>query len=89
MGRLHDPGEGGWKIPTDYAFELAAVNAALWQAEDRIRELRPRLEPLPPYDPVKEAVQIAFRIADLNDRRATLVTLINTAAGLIRPQEKL
>ena len=68
---------------------MAAVNAALWQAEDAIRELRPSPTPLPPWDPVKEAEQLAFRIADLNDRRAQLVQQINADAGQPTPEEKL
>lgn len=69
--------------------ELAAVNAALWQAEDQLRMLRPKLAPLPPWDPVKDAQDVAFHIQSLNDRRAELVTLINTHAGVSRPPDKL
>lgn len=73
----------------DALLTLAAVNASLWQAEDQIRELRPKATPLPPFDPVKEAEQIAFRIVTLNDRRAQLVQQINADAGDPTPAEKI
>jgi hypothetical protein len=68
--------------------ELAAVNSALWHAEDDLRALRPKADP-PPWDPVKAAEQLAFRIQALNDRRAELVALINTNTGEQLGDEKV
>ena len=71
--------------------ELAAVNAAIWQAEDTMRGYRESfLNPAP----IETSTQIAAglcgcRIQSLNDRRAELVTLINTNAGINRPADKL
>lgn len=72
-----------------HTLELSALNAALWQAEDALRDLRPKPKPLPPWDPVKAAADLAFRIQALNDRRAELVALINKAAGDVVTEEKV
>ena len=57
--------------------ELAAVNAALWHAEDDLRAIRlasPELS-------LAATVALAFRIQMLNDQRATLIEKINKDAG--------
>lgn len=78
--------------------ELAAVNGALWHAEDDLREWRDGVSarPLVPgpdcvfgendYEQIR---QLAFRIQDLNDQRARLVQQINLDAGDTHTQEKL
>lgn len=67
-------------------FELAAVNAMLWHAEDDLRELRDT-----PENPswLSAAGAVGFRIQALNDRRAALVWTLNKAAGTDRGREKL
>ena len=65
------------------AYLLAAVNAALWQLEDKVREFR---EGRPPG--TADFSQLAFRIQQLNDRRAELVKEINAQYGVVR-EEKL
>lgn len=83
----HDAGATG---PTDSTLlELAAVNGALWQAEDELRAYREDGKPASDYGTWGPIVDCAFRIQQLNDRRAELVTLINTNAGLDRPGDKL
>lgn len=74
----------GWTGVLDLVLELAAVNAALWQAEDELRRLR---EQDVPHQGV--GYRLAVRIQQLNDRRAELITLINTHAGINRGPEKL
>lgn len=82
--------------PSACLLELAAVNAALWQAEDQIREMRQRYTNATgavsanfTEGDVEEGFQCALRIATLNDRRAVLVHQINTQGGIDRPPEKL
>lgn len=55
--------------------ELAAINAALWHAEDDLRSLRLSGLTTP------EASTLAFRIQALNDQRAACVEKINRDAG--------
>ena len=78
------------------ALSLAAVNAALWHAEDDLRELRRRGE-LPIANVAEAAgaaadrtatVNLAFRIQALNDQRAALVASINKATGNHLGEEK-
>lgn len=71
---------GMWLEP---ALELGAVNATLWQAEDRLRFCRQAKSG--PWD---EAAAVAFEIQDLNDRRAALVDQINALVGEDRGGEK-
>lgn len=81
---------------TAYA-KLAAVNAALWQSEDALRDLRPREmsteEPQvgtpPPRDVVVKTYFLAHKIQLLNDRRAELVREIGKLAGEEEHREKL
>lgn len=81
--------------------ELAAVNAALWHAEDELRGWRERLAPTPPDSTglrgpgegykaavAADVVQLAFRIQALNDQRAALIATINQKAGDARPEEQ-
>jgi hypothetical protein len=78
----------------EHWLELAAVNAALWHAEDDLRALRFRPEPARAQwagfgvDFKSEVVELAFRIQALNDRRAELISLININAGDDRGDEK-
>jgi hypothetical protein len=66
----------------EYFTDLAAVNAALWSAEDALRELRSA-------DLANEnAARTAFRIQALNDKRAELITQINSFSGE-KTQEKV
>lgn len=74
--------------------ELAAVNGALWQAEDDLRALRIAL-PVGNWDPADyrtdaaaDAARAGVRIQDLNDRRAALVDQINALVGDDRGAEK-
>lgn len=64
--------------------ELAAVNAALWHAEDDLRDLRngPAFIGMNPVSVIAEvAAAIGIRIQVLNDQRAVLVDKINKDAG--------
>lgn len=77
----------------EQVLELAAVNAALWHAEDELRVVRQRWQDRDPCEvPCLDAQQglvVAFRIQKLNDRRAQLVTMINANAGDASGEEKL
>lgn len=73
-----------------HVLELGAVNGQLWQAEDALRTYRQRYEKaessLPPLaladsQQTKPIAMLAFKIQQLNDKRAELVTLINANAG--------
>lgn len=66
-------------------FELAAVNAALWQAEDELRGYARNAANTNP----SIVAECAFRIQSLNDRRAELISLINANTGENLGQEKL
>ena len=68
------------------ALALAAVNAALWHAEDDLREAR--ASDSPPDGYWKDAGTLAFRIQALNDQRAVLVASINKATGNHLGEEK-
>ena len=63
--------------------DLAAVNAALWHAEDDLRELRRVLDHSP------STAVLAFRIQALNDCRAGLIDRINKDAGEGLPSDKV
>jgi hypothetical protein len=65
-------------------FMLAATNAAIWQKEDELRTRRRKGV----YSDETGAEVLAFRIQELNDQRAKLVSDINAAAGIVR-EEKL
>lgn len=81
---------GSW---FELVLELAAVNAALWQAEDELRGLRKGggtgTTTYETADYYKTATTCAFRIQDLNDQRAQLVGMINKATGDHLGEEKL
>jgi hypothetical protein len=77
----------------EQVLELAAVNGQLWQAEDELRHYRDVQhhdsivgDPMNYYAGI---TRLAFRIQALNDRRAALITLINTNAGEAVVQEKI
>lgn len=81
-------------IMAAHYLELAAVNAALWQAEDHIRDLMEGYNHstggVPGGEPIMmQAGHVGFRIAKLNDRRVELVNLINMNAGMERPSDKV
>lgn len=80
---------GAW---FESVLELAAVNGQLWHAEDQLRAYRAQEdagELQPDGHSLASVVACAFRIQKLNDRRAELVTLINTNAGEKSAAEKL
>lgn len=63
--------------------ELAVVNARLWHAEDGLRGLRKTAGPNLSLsaNEAGAALQLAFEIQQLNDRRAALVAAINRESG--------
>jgi hypothetical protein len=73
---------------------LGAVNGALWQAEDELRDWRKRFE-LKAVSEVEEPAAchlvalVAFRIQTLNDERAGLIEAINKLTGDHLGREKL
>lgn len=77
--------------------ELAAVNAALWHAEDDLRDIRQRAglpignvaEAAGAACDVRSAAMLAFKIQGLNDDRAALIARINTDTGAALGEEKL
>ena len=85
----------------EHVFSLAAVNAALWHAEDDMRALRAQAATWRTIDSTgltgredvtrrhQAAGELGFRIQELNDRRAELISLINSAAGDERGEEKV
>lgn len=77
---------GAW---FQFALDLAAVNSALWHAEDEMRVIRAD-EPTPESQPgtMMRAGVVAIRIQELNDQRAALVGAINDLAGDNRGSEK-
>jgi hypothetical protein len=77
---------GSW---FEHVLELGAVNAALWQAEDALREYRAADTALTSATHLKPVVDLAFRIQELNDRRAELVMLINVNTGDHTGMEKV
>jgi hypothetical protein len=70
---------------------LGAINAALWHAEDDLRDLRTRYSgrELSPDLNTVGAVQVAFRIQTLNDQRAVCIEQINKDSGDHLGAEKL
>ena len=77
------------------ALELAAINAALWHAEDDLRYLRllpdERRAMWAGFGPNwhQEIADLAIRIQVLNDKRSDLVAAINKEAGDGDGAEKL
>lgn len=59
-----------WMIP---GMRLAALNAAIWQREDRLRELGNDAANTRPED----VAEVAFAIQRLNDKRAALIAELN------------
>lgn len=86
-------GPGLGQGTTEHCLELAAVNGALWALEDQIRQLRAEIQTGDARDIAKcysQAGAIGLQISTLNDRRASLVTLINcNITGAAAPSEKL
>lgn len=75
--------QGDWGT----VLELAAVNAALWHAEDELRGMRKLVGTLD-TEGLEAVLSLAFRIQSLNDRRAELVGTLNAEAGDVS-KEKL
>jgi hypothetical protein len=73
---------GRW---TEYFGDLAAVNSALWQAEDCLRAYKNEGER---HSHSAEIIECAFRIQEWNDKRAALIQQINGLVG-DAAQEKL
>ncbi len=74
---------------TEPLLELAAVNGALWHAEDELRVYRDAgYNAVGAPEPLA-VVTLAFKIQSLNDRRAQLVGQLNQLAGEAPAQEKL
>lgn len=70
---------GSW---FEHVLELGAVNAALWQAEDLLREYRTTTgDVLTSTAHLGIVKDLAFRIQELNDRRAELIQMINVNTG--------
>ena len=68
---------------------LAAVNAALWHAEDELRTLRRHEETLVTEGLLPTVARCAFRIQQLNDDRSKLIAAINQKTGEFLGEEKL
>lgn len=81
LPQVHARTGGSWFSP---ALELAAVNSALWHAEDDLRKYRSE----PDYMNNTSVITVAFRIQELNDQRAQLIGQINELAGDARGSEK-
>lgn len=72
--------------------ELAAVNAALWHAEDDLRDWRFPLtsgKDTETRDAPSIIAKLAFRIQDLNDQRSALVERINKDSGEASTSDKV
>lgn len=78
---MHDPNaEVQWEYPNGLWVKgmlLAATNAAIWQREDRLRELRGRIGQASYGD----IGAVAVEIQELNDRRAALIAELNDTPG--------
>lgn len=79
LAKFEAPTNGRW---LEHALELMVVNARLWQSEDELRDFRN----LPAASGINA---LAFRIQDLNDRRAELIKAINKLTGDYLGEEKL
>jgi hypothetical protein len=64
----------------DIVAHLRNVNGQLWDAEDYMREMRPKQHQLTETE-VYDVVRAAFTITELNDRRAALIGQLNESAG--------
>ena len=82
------------KIPTEVyhvpsreaiklAIQLATVNGRLWVLEDLLRGIREGRVTAP------DAREVAFRIQEFNDERASLIEQMNKAAGHHHGEEKI
>lgn len=72
----------------EHWLDLAAVNAILWHAEDDLREARTLQQTDEDWAEWGDVARLAFRIQALNDKRAELIGLINSAAGDERGMDK-
>jgi hypothetical protein len=83
-------GKNGFAAWFDEYQQIGAVNAALWYAEDELRDWRLKVNSGDVYKETDRAVRVcAFRIQALNDERARLIHAINTKTGEQYGQEKL
>lgn len=78
----------------EHGLALHAVNAALWAAEDELREYRrccctPDSLRNAATKTLQDVVACAFRIQDLNDRRSEIIRTINALVGEDLGKEKL
>lgn len=75
----------------EHGLALHAVNAALWAAEDELREYRQawKLRAADRDMSYSEVADCAFRIQDLNDRRSEIIRTINALVGEDLGKEKL
>lgn len=77
---------GAW---FEFVVDLGAVNGALWQAEDDLRNRRSEESGAHSIGWFQTITELAFHIQSLNDRRAVLVQQINEKTGDFVGQEKL
>lgn len=97
LERFSDTQDGGLEVLKAYA-QLAAINAAIWQSEDALRDLRPAMVTCDAPDEVDreqhrgavaKSAFLAHKLQTLNDRRAELVREIGKLAGEVEHREKL
>ena len=81
LGTWHNEGHTKMEMLPQYG-ELAEVNEALWEVEDRLREHEAR------GDFGDDFVTLARSVYRLNDRRAALKRAINDALGSALIEEK-
>ena len=100
IGHFVSEAEALWSLLPgigDYAREvirLTAINAALWHAENDLRDFRGRVgagdDPkILSAGELICAAHVAFQIQELNDQRAACIATINRAAGRPEEAEKL
>lgn len=86
MWQVHDgTPEGQFRF--EQLLELGAVNGALWQKEDELRFLRDHPS-ITHQSITADLARVGVAIQRLNDRRAYLVSILNTNAGVVRGSEK-
>lgn len=84
---LQNLADGTCRRVEKFSLELQKVNEALWDLENRIRQLR-SLSDEKRRERTEEIVSVALAIPELNDERARLVAAIDSLFG-INGQEKL
>jgi hypothetical protein len=77
-------------LSLEAVLDLAAINAALWTAEDDLRLLRSQEAARHTEEAFYvDVCRVAFRIQSLNDARAAIVDRINSAAGEAAGSDKV